>query len=92
ERIRSGLTANVVVETDKRIGVIKVPQSAIVITKGKKNVKVAPASAEVWTKVIDKQAKLTPVTTGAIDREGDIEIVSGVTVGSKVIVLSAVAE
>lgn len=86
DRIKSGLTANVVIETDKRTNVIKLPQSAIVIVKGKKNVKLAPAEATEWNQVVEKHATLVPVTTGSIDREGDIEILSGVTVGNKVII------
>lgn len=86
ERIKSGLTANVVIETDKRENVIKVPQTAIVIVKGKKNIKVAPANADTWNAVIDKQATLVPVSTGGIDREGDIEIVTGAQVGEKIVI------
>ncbi len=86
ERIKSGLTANVIVETDRRGDVIKVPQSAIVIVKGKKHVKVVPAGTLEWSSAVDKSAVVAPVSTGGIDREGDIEIVSGIKVGDKIIV------
>ncbi|MFK5173454.1 hypothetical protein ACI3QN_13150, partial [Propionibacterium freudenreichii] len=82
----SGLTANVIVETDRRSEIIKVPQSAITIVKGKKHVKVVPAATLEWSNVVDKQASINPVSTGGIDREGDIEIVSGINVGDKIIV------
>lgn len=85
ERIRSGLTANVTVETDRRSDVIKVPQAAIVIVKGKKHIKIAPKDSTEWSPVVDKQSKLEPVTTGGIDREGDIEVTSGITSGDKII-------
>jgi RND family efflux transporter MFP subunit len=86
ERIKSGLTTNVTIETDKRSDVIKVPQTAIVISKGKKMVKVAPAGTTAWTKDVDASAKLVPVTTGTIDRDGDLEVTSGISAGDIVIV------
>ncbi len=89
ERIKSGLTTNVTVETDKRQNVIKVPQTAIVIVKGKKHVKVAPAGTTAWDKSVDSAAKLVPVTTGAIDKEGDLEVTSGLTAGDIIIVKAA---
>lgn len=89
ERIKSGLTTNVVVETDKRSGVIKVPQSAIVVSKGKKHVKVAPAGTVAWSKEIDAQAKLVPVTTGSFDRDGDLEVLTGLNAGDVIIVKAA---
>lgn len=91
ERIKSGLTTNVVVETDKRTGVIKVPQSAIVISKGKKMVKVVPAGTAAWTKDVDAKATLVPVITGTIDREGDLEVLTGLNAGD-VIVIKTVAK
>ncbi len=91
ERIKSGLTTNVVVETDKRAGIIKVPQTAIVISKGKKNVRLAPAGTEAWNKAVDAKSSLVPVTTGGIDREGDLEVLSGVKAGDILIIKSAVA-
>lgn len=92
ERIKSGLTTNVVVETDKRSGVIKVPQSAIVISKGKKYVKVAPAGTVAWSKDADGQAKLVPVTTGSFDREGDLEVLTGLNAGDLVIIRASEPE
>lgn len=89
ERIKSGLTANVTVETDRRQGVIKVPQTAIVIQKGKKYVKTVPVGTTVWSKAVDDNATLVPVATGSIDRDGDIEITSGIEAGSAVIVRSS---
>lgn len=86
ERIKSGLTANVLVETDRRADVIKVPQSAIVISKGKKHIKVAPTGTIAWSSIVDKQANLVPVSTGGIDREGDIEVVSGINSADIIIV------
>jgi HlyD family secretion protein len=88
ERIKSGLTTNVIVETDKRSNVIKVPQTAIVISNGKKNIKIAPAGTTAWSKDIDDQSKLVAVTTGGIDREGYLEVISGISVGDSIIVKS----
>jgi RND family efflux transporter MFP subunit len=87
ERIKSGLTANVTVESDRRTDVLTIPQSAVVIEKGKKLVKVVSSEADVWSPAIDKQAILRPIKTGGIDRDGNIELISGVSSGDKVIVL-----
>ncbi len=89
ERIKSGLTANVVVETDRRADIIKVPQSAIVIVKGKKHVKVVAGVETEWSSSVDSNANVVPVVTGAIDRDGDIEIASGLSAGQTIIVRSA---
>ncbi len=89
ERIKSGLTTNVVVETDRRPGIIKVPQSAIVLSKGQKYVKIAPPGVTVWDKDIDGRSQLVPVTTGMIDKEGDLEILSGVSAGNGIIIKSS---
>lgn len=92
ERIKSGLTANVIVETDRRVDVIKVPQSAIVIEKGKKYVKVAPAGSVEWNKDVDNKATLIPVATGGIDRNGDIEVVSGLSAQDVIVIRIPKAE
>ncbi len=86
ERIKSGLTANVTVESDRRADILKVPQSALVIQKGKKFVKQVSDNIDAWNPAIDKTAKLVPVSTGGIDREGDIEILQGLVSGNKVII------
>ncbi|MFM2383735.1 MAG: hypothetical protein RIQ72_307 [Candidatus Parcubacteria bacterium] len=86
ERIKSGLTANVTVESDRRADILKVPQSALVIQKGKKFVKQVADDISTWNPAIDKTAKLVPVSTGGIDREGDIEILQGLVSGNKVII------
>lgn len=86
EKIKSGLTSNIVVETDKRSGVISVPQSAIVIINGKKNVKVVPVESTTWNSALNNKATLVPVSTGSIDKEGNIEITNGLQAGEKIII------
>lgn len=86
ERIKSGLTANVTVESDRRADILKVPQSAIVIQKGKKYIKKVSNDVMTWNPAIDKTSELVLVSTGGIDREGDIEIVQGVASGDKIII------
>jgi len=86
ERIKSGLTANVTVETDRRDGVIKIPQTGVVIQKGKKYAKVAGQGVTEWSKVVDAQATLVPISTGSIDKLGDIEVTSGLQAGDAIII------
>jgi len=76
-RIRSGMTANVVITTDKREGVLSVPQGIIVERDGKKYVQTKTSDAMVEREV----------TTGEVSSSGNIEILSGLSDGD-VVVLS----
>ena len=74
-RMKSGLTANLVITTRQKDSVLLLPQYAILQTdKG------------TFVQVMDKGAvKNMPVTLGLQDQNGNVEIVSGVTVGEQVL-------
>ncbi|MEN9649673.1 MAG: hypothetical protein RL094_640 [Candidatus Parcubacteria bacterium] len=76
ERIKSGMTANIVIQTDKRQDVIIIPQQAIFLKNGQKMVTVKSASGS--------QDRV--VQTGSINNNGEIEIVSGLAAGDQVLV------
>ena len=74
-RIKSGMTANVVIITEKKTSVIGVPQGIIIKRGGKKFVRVEK----------DKLREEKEVETGIISSLGMIEIISGLSQGEKVI-------
>lgn len=77
ERVKSGMTANILITTDERDGVISVPQGVIV---KKKDISYVPVKEGGRT-------TLTPVITGAVSSLGEIEVVSGLEEGD-IVVLS----
>lgn len=76
-RIKSGMTANVRISTDKRDNVIAIPRGAVLERGGKKYVTVKE----------ERGAGEREVTTGPTDSLGNIEITSGLSEGD-VVVLS----
>ena len=76
DRIRSGMTANITIETASKPASIIVPQEAVFLENGEKVVTV-----ESNGKNINKK-----VETGGINTAGEIEIVSGLAVGDKIII------
>jgi HlyD family secretion protein len=74
-RIKSGMTANVVITTDKKSQVISVPQGAIETVNGQKFVKVQQGN-----KAVDQ-----PITVGSVSSLGQDEITSGLKDGDVVI-------
>ncbi len=76
-RIRSGMTANVDIETRDRQNVVRIPLRAIVDEKGTKKVRVVSSNGKEWT--------LVPVTTGLRGSDGTIEVISGLNVGDTVV-------
>ena len=75
-RIRSGMTANVVITTEERDGVISIPQGLVTVREGKKFVLVKEGEATVEREV----------TTGSLSSVGAIEILSGLTDGDVVVI------
>ncbi len=75
ERIRSGMTANVLVTTEQKSGIISVPQG---IVKGK------GAKKTLMVMKNGKQEERT-VTTGSVSALGNIEITSGLSEGEVVV-------
>ncbi|MBI4088462.1 efflux RND transporter periplasmic adaptor subunit [Candidatus Kaiserbacteria bacterium] len=76
-RVKSGMTANVVITTDQRAGVISVPQGLFIERDGKKYVRVK----------IDGEFIEREITTGAVSNVGNVEILSGLTEGEIIVLL-----
>lgn len=76
ERIRSGMTANIVITTDARSGVLAVPQGIVQEKNGTKTV----------TVLVGGKKEERIVTTGAISSLGTVEILSGLSSGDIVLV------
>lgn len=76
ERVRPGMTANLIITTDERENVTTVPQGAVTQKGG----------AAYVTVVREGGQEKRTVTTGAISSLGEIEIVSGLAAGEAVLV------
>ena len=79
ERIKSGMTANILITTEKKTDTISVPQGIIINKNGQKFVKVKEGNI-----VVERL-----VETGDISSLGQIEIVSGLKDGDMVILKQA---
>jgi len=75
-RIRPGMTADLDIITAEKEGVLSVPRRAIVENGGKKYLKILQENGEVLE---------TEVTTGISGSEADVEIVSGLNEGDRVV-------
>ncbi|MBI2121520.1 MAG: efflux RND transporter periplasmic adaptor subunit [Candidatus Sungbacteria bacterium] len=82
ERVRSGMTANLDVFGERRNGVIAVPQRAVFSRVSEKFVRILEADG----KTIREQK----VETGLRGSDGNIEIVSGLNEGEKVVIFSPI--
>jgi len=76
KRIKSGMTANIDILTDKRENVIVVPKRAVMNKNGDKIVKV----------LVGNNVSEVKVKTGLTGSEGEIEIIEGIKEGDKIIV------
>jgi RND family efflux transporter MFP subunit len=76
-KIKSGMTADVTIETNRKENVLYVPQRAIVYKNGNKFVRIPDG----------KNYQEIPVITGLKGSNGEIEIVSGLVESQKIIVL-----
>lgn len=74
-RLKSGLTANIDIQTKKNDNVLILPQYAILQNDAGTFVK----------RLIGTVATIGPVTLGIQDQKGNVEILSGVTLGERVI-------
>ncbi len=75
ERVKSGMTANIVITTDEREGVVSVPQGAV----AKKN-----ATSYVTVRV-GKADERRAVVTGPVSSLGMVEVLEGLSVGEVVV-------
>ena len=75
DRVRSGMTANIVITTDARSGILSVPQGAVAKEKGKPYVTVRAGKKD------EKRA----VSVGLVSSLGEVEILSGLREGDIVV-------
>ena len=78
ERVKSGMTANIDIKSASRENVIAVPQRAIIRKNGDQFVRIADGESFREVKV----------ETGLRGSDGNIEIISGINEGDKVITFS----
>ena len=81
EAIKSGMTANLDIQTDMREMVISIPQRAVITQDGKKLVKILKGE-DMSGPVIQE----VEVTTGIRGSDGTIEITNGIQEGDQVII------
>lgn len=80
ERIKSGMTANVIILAAQRDGVLIVPQRAVIEQDGKKIIRLLRGEGR-------KQAvEEVTVKTGLRGSDGNIEIIEGISEGDRVVV------
>ena len=75
ERIRSGMTANVVIVADRRENVVSIPQRAVTVRNGMSYVQVREGES-----LIERE-----VQTGATSSLGSVEIISGLMPGETIV-------
>jgi HlyD family secretion protein len=75
-RLKSGLTANIDIETKHKDQVLILPQYAILQND---------QGTFVETLDSNKKIKQNPVTLGIVDEKGNVEVISGVTEGEEVL-------
>jgi len=76
ERVKSGMTANIDILTDKRDNVLLVPQRAVISRDGNKTVQILDG----------ENVKEASVKTGLRGSDGNIEILEGLKEGDRVII------
>ena len=81
ERIKSGMTANIDILTEKRENVIIVPQRAVITKAGEKLVRIIEELPEERITNINE----VTVKTGLKGSDGRIEIIEGIKEGDKVV-------
>jgi HlyD family secretion protein len=97
ERVKSGMTANIDIETNRRSDILQIPQTALILDSGVKKVKVLSdvscATVSTTTEPVRspscsdmfEKSTLTPIETGEISNTGDIEVLSGIERGQTII-------
>jgi len=87
ERVKSGMTANVDIMTDKRENVITIPQRAVIGKNGDKVVRLLKTvpNPENSDKTIEMVEEI-PVEVGIRGSDGQIEVLSGLNEGDKIVV------
>ncbi len=75
-RIRSGMTANIDIGTDKRVDVLYIPSRAVITREGKKYVKIPNGPLNTLEKEI---------TVGLRGSDGSLEVTTGLTLGESIV-------
>lgn len=75
-QIKSGMTANIDIVTAKKEGVIAIPQRTIIAKDGQKFVLIG---------LLNNQQEERKIETGLRDSSGNIEIISGLSEGEKIV-------
>lgn len=81
-RIKSGMTANITITTDKKESVIVIPQRAVISQNGDKIVKMLISDNQDQKKQAVQEIK---VIAGLRGSDGNIEIIDGVKEGDRII-------
>lgn len=76
ERVRSGMTANITIETSNKSATFVIPQEALFLEAGEKMVTVDQAGKRINKKV----------ETGGLNSSGEIEILGGLMSGDRIVV------
>ncbi|MEI6553912.1 MAG: efflux RND transporter periplasmic adaptor subunit, partial [bacterium] len=76
DRIKSGMTSNITIETSNKPATFVIPQEALFLNSGEKMVTVDQGGKRINKKV----------ETGGINASGDIEVVSGLMAGERIVV------
>lgn len=82
-RVRSGMTANINILTDRRENVIAVPGRAVITKDGEKFVRILTGEIDEKDNPVVLEAM---IKTGIRGSGGDVEIIEGIKEGDKVIV------
>lgn len=77
ERVKSGMTANINILTDKRENIIAVPQRAVITENGEKTARILQDNGII---------KETKIIAGLRGSDGNVEIIEGIKEGDKVII------
>lgn len=99
EKVKSGMTANIDIETNRRADILQIPQAGIVLESGIKNIQILEdvtcisdvttttsiLSPGCATALSKNKFALVPIITGEISSSGDIEIISGIVAGQTII-------
>lgn len=76
DRVRSGMTANVMIQTAEKPASVIIPQEALFLENGEKVVTVDQAGTRINKKVI----------TGGINEKGQIEVLEGLSIGETIVI------
>lgn len=75
QKIKSGMSGEVVIQTEKKENVLNIPQRAVISKNGKKFVKILKGK-----NIIEKE-----ITTGLRGSQGEIEVINGLIEGEEII-------